>query len=184
MNTFFDWVIFHCICVPHFLYPFICWWTSKFLPCPQFSSVVHSCLTLWTSWTAACQASLSITNTQSLIKLMSIESMMSFKHHILCHPLLLLPWNLPASGFFQMSQLFASDGWSLGVSASASVLPVYIHDWSPLGWAGWISLQSKGLSGVFSNTKVQKHQFFGAQVFCGPAPTFIHDYWKAIDFTR
>ena len=63
-----------------------------------------------------------------------------------------------------MSQLFASGGQSVGVSASASVLPMNSQDWSPLGWTGWISLQSKGLSGVFSNTTVQKHQFFGAQL--------------------
>ena len=72
--------------------------------------------------------------------------------------------SFPASGSFQMSQLFASDGQSIGVSASASVLPMNIQDWSPLGWTGWISLQSKGLSRVFSNTTVQKHQFFGAQL--------------------
>ena len=69
-----------------------------------------------------------------------------------------------ASGSFQMSQFFASGGQSIGVSASASVLPMNIQDWSPLGWTSWISLQSKGLSRVFSNTTVQKHQFFGAQL--------------------
>ena len=73
------------------------------------------------------------------------------------------PQFLPASGSFLMSQLFASGGQSIGVSASASVLSMNIQDWSPLGWTGWISLQSKGLSRVFSNTTVQKHQFFGAQ---------------------
>ena len=70
----------------------------------------------------------------------------------------------PASGAFQMSQLFASGGQSFGVSASTSVLPMNIQDWSPLGWIGWISLQSKGLSRVSSNTTIQKHQFFGAQL--------------------
>ena len=68
------------------------------------------------------------------------------------------------SGSFQMSQLFTSGGQSIGVSASASVLPMNIQDWFPLGWTGWISLESKGLSRVFSNTTVQKHQFFGAQL--------------------
>ena len=72
--------------------------------------------------------------------------------------------SFPASGSFQMSQLFASDGQSTGGSASASVLPMNTQDWSPLGWTGWISLQSKGLSRVFSNTTVQKHQFFSAQL--------------------
>ena len=117
-----------------------------------------------TPWIAACQASLSITNSQSLLKLMPIESVMPSNHFILCHPLLLLPPSLPASGSFQMSQLFAWGGQSIGVSASASVLPMNTQDWSPLEWTGWISLQSKGLSRVFSNTTVQKHQFFSAQL--------------------
>ena len=73
------------------------------------------------------------------------------------------PQSLPASGSFPMSQLLASSGQSIGVSASTSVLPMGTQDWSPLGWTGWISLQSKGLSRVFSNTTVQKHLFFGAQ---------------------
>ena len=75
------------------------------------------------------------------------------------------PQSFPASGSFQMRQFFASGGQSIGVSASTSVLPMNIQDWSLLGWNGWISLQSKGLSKVFSNTTVQKHQFFGAQLF-------------------
>ena len=74
------------------------------------------------------------------------------------------PQSLLASGAFQMSQLFASGGQSIGVSASTSVLPMNTQGWSPLEWTGWISLQSKGLSRVFSNTAVQKHQFFGTQV--------------------
>ena len=74
------------------------------------------------------------------------------------------PRSLPASGSFPMSQLFASGGQSIGVSASASVLPMNTQDWSPSGWTGWISLQSKGLSRVFSNTTVQKHKFFSAQL--------------------
>ena len=94
-----------------------------------------------------------------------------------CHPTIsssVVPFSsrlqsFPASGSFQMSQLFASGGQSIGVSASTSVLPLNIQDWFPLGWTGWISLQSKG---VFSNTTVQKHQFFG------PNLTSIHDYWK------
>ena len=88
-----------------------------------------------------------------------------------CHPAISssvipfsCPQSLPASGSFPMSQLFASGGQSLGVSASTSVLPMNTQDWSPLGWTGWIPLQSKGLSRVFSNTTVQKHQFFGAQL--------------------
>ena len=85
--------------------------------------------------------------------------------------------SFPASGSFQISQLFASGGQRIGVSASASVLPMNIQDWSPLGWTGWISLQSKGLSRVF-NTTVQKHQFFGAQLPSHSTLTSIHDYWK------
>ena len=73
------------------------------------------------------------------------------------------PQSFPASGSFQMSQLFTSGGQNIGVSASTSVHPMNTQDWSPLGWTGWISLQSKGLSRVFSNTTVQKHQFFSTQ---------------------
>ena len=87
-----------------------------------------------------------------------------------CHPTITssvvpfssCPQSFPASGSFQMSQLIASGGHSIGASASTSVLPMNTHDWSPLGWTGWISWQSKGLSRVFSNSTVQKHQFFGA----------------------
>ena len=74
------------------------------------------------------------------------------------------PQSFPASGSFQMNQLFASGVQRIGVSASALVLPMNTQDWSALGWTGWISLQSKGLSRVFSNTTVQKHQFFGTQL--------------------
>ena len=108
-------------------------------------------------WIVARQASLSITNSWSLPKLMSIESVMPSSHLILCHPLLLLPPIPPRIGSFPMSQLFTSGGQSIGVSASASVLPMNTQDRSPLGWTGWIYLQSKGLSRVFSNTTVQKH---------------------------
>ena len=89
-----------------------------------------------------------------------------------CHPTIsssVIPFSshlqsFPASGSFQMSQFFASGGQSIGDSASTSVPPMNTQDWSPLGWTGWISLQSKGLSRVFSNTTVQKHQLFGAQL--------------------
>ena len=74
------------------------------------------------------------------------------------------PQSFPASGSFPMSQLFTWSGQSIGASASTSVLPMNTQDWSPLGWTGWISLQSKGLSRVFSNTTIQNHQFFGAQL--------------------
>ena len=121
---------------------------------------------LWlfaTPWIAARQASLSITNSRSSLKLTSIESVMPSSHLILCHPLLLLPPIPPkASESFPMSQLFAWGGQSTGVSALASFLPKNTQGWSPLELTGWISLKSKGLSRVFSNT--QKHQYFGAQL--------------------
>ena len=132
----------------------------------QFSSVqslshVHLFVT---PWTAACQASLSITNLRSPPKPISIESVMPSNHLILYRPLLLPPSIFPSIRVFQMSQLSTSGGQSIGVSASTSVLPMNIQDWSPWWWTGWISLQSKGLSRVFSNTTVQKHQFFSTQL--------------------
>ena len=95
----------------------------------------------------------------------SIMLEMSSNLLILCHPLLLRLQSFPASGSFPMSQFFTSGGQRIGVSASASVLPMNIQDWFPLGLTGWISLQSKGLSRVFSNTIVQKHQFFSSALF-------------------
>ena len=117
-----------------------------------------------TPWFSACQASLSITNFWSLPKLMSIESVMPSSHLILCRPLLLLPPIPPSIRIFSNESVLTSGGQSIGASASTSVLPMNTQDWSPLGWTGWISLQSKGLSRVYSNTTVQKHQFFGAQL--------------------
>ena len=132
----------------------------------HFSSVQSlSCVQLFaTPWTAGCQASLSITNSQSLLKLMPLCQW--------CHPTIsssVVPFfshlqSFPASGSFQMSQLFTSGGQSTGVSVLTSVLPMNTQDWCPLGWTGWISLQSKRLSRVFSNTTVQKHQLFDAQL--------------------
>ena len=131
----------------------------------MFSSVQFSCSVMSNSLQPhESQASLSITISRSSHKLTSIESVMPSSHLILCHPLLLLPPTLPASESFPMSQLFTWDGQSIGVSALASVLPKNTQDWCPLQWTGWISLQSKGLSRGFSNTTVQKHQFFGTQL--------------------
>ena len=121
-------------------------------------SSVQSLSRVWffvTPWTAACQASLSITNSRSLLKLMSIKSQ--------CHPTIsssVIPFSshlqsFQASGAFPMSQFFTSGGQSIGVSASASVLPVNIQDWCPLRWIVLISLLSKGLSRVFSNCNGQ-----------------------------
>ena len=92
---------------------------------------------------------------------MSIESVMPSSHLILCRPLLLPPSIFPSIRVFPMSQFFTSGGQMIGISASASVLSMNIQDRFPSGWTGLISLQSKGLSNVFSNTTVQKHQFFG-----------------------
>ena len=132
----------------------------------QFSSVQSlSRVRLFeTPWTAALQASLSITNSRSLLKLMSIESVMPSNHLILCRPLLLLP------SIFSSIRVFSNESvlcirWPKYQSFSFSISPS--HEYSGLiffGWTGWISLQSKGLSRVFSNTTVQKHQFFGVQL--------------------
>ena len=111
---------------------------------------------------AACQASLFSTVSRRLFRFMSIELMMLSNHLILCW-LLLCFQSFPASGSFTMSQLFASGGQS--IRALASTLPMNIQGWFPLGLTGLISLQSKGLSRVFSSTTVWRHQFFGAQPY-------------------
>ena len=119
-------------------------------------------------WTTALQASLSITNSQVHPNSCPLSPW--------CHPTISssvipfsCPQSFPTSGSFQMSQLFESGGQSTGVSASTSLnmmlnVPMNIQDWFPLGWTDWISMQSKGLPRVFSNTTVQKHQFFGAHL--------------------
>ena len=129
----------------------------------QFSSVAQSCPTLWPHES---QHTRPPCPSQTPVYSNSCPSSRW------CHPAISssavpfssCPQFLPASGSFQMTQLFAWGGQSIGVSASASVLPVNTQDWSPLGWTGWISLQSKGLSRVLSNTTVQKHQFFSTQL--------------------
>ena len=133
----------------------------------QFSSVqLLSRVRLFvTPWAAAHQASLFITNFWSLPKLMSIESVMPSNHLILCRPFLLL---LPS--IFPSIRVFSNESalhirWPKYWSSSFNISPSNeTQDWSPLGWTGWISLQSKGLSKVFSNTTVQKHPFFSAQL--------------------
>ena len=128
----------------------------------QLSSVTQSCPNLCNAMNCS-QASLSISNSRSSLRLMSVESVMPSSHLILSHPFCSCPQSHPASESFPMSQLFAWGGQSTGVSAIASFLPKKCHSWSPSEWTGWMSLQSKGLSRVFSNTTVQKRQFFGAQ---------------------
>ena len=121
----------------------------------QFSSVTQSCPTHCDPMNRSTPGLPAITNSQSLLKLMSIESVMPSSHLILCHPLLLLPPIPPSIRVFSMSLLFAWGSQSIGVSASASVLAMNTQDWYFLGWTGWIFIQSKGLSRVVSNTTVQ-----------------------------
>ena len=138
-----------------------------------------------TPWTATFQASLSIINSGNLLKLMSIEYVMPSNHLILCSPLCLLPSSFPAPGSFQMSHFFTSGGQSIGVSASASVLPMNIQNWFPLGLTAWVSLLSKGLSRIFSNTIVQKHQFFSTPLsFYSPLSHPYMTAGKTIALTR
>ena len=143
----------------------------------QFSSLSH----IWlfaTPWTTARQASLSITNSQSSLKFMSIDSVMPSNHLILCQPFSSCLQSFPASGSFPVSQFFTSCGQSIGASTSATVLPMNTQDWFPLGWTGWIFLQSKGPPRVFSDTTVQKHQLFSTQFLYSSTLTsiYIHSY--------
>ena len=140
----------------------------------QFSRSVMS-NSLRSPWTVARQASLFIANSRSLLKLMSVESVMPSNHLILCHPLL-LPSIFPSIRVFSNGWLFTSDDWSIGASASASVPPMNIQDRFPLRLTGLISLQSRGLSRVLSNTIIQKHQFFSAQPSLWSSSQSIHDY--------
>ena len=125
-----------------------------------------SCVTLFaTPWTTEHLSSLSFTISQSLLKPMSSQSMMPSNHHILCHPLLVLLQSSPASGSFPKSQHLPSGSQITGDSASALVLAINIQGWFPLELTGLIALQSKEISGVFSSTTLQKHQFFEAKIF-------------------
>ena len=159
------------------------WWATIH----QFSSL-QSLSLVWlfaTPWIAACQASLSITNSQSLPKLMSIESVMPSNHLLLCRPLLLPPSIFPSIRVFSnesVLQIRWPMYWSFSFSTSPSM---NIQDWFPLRLTGWISLQSNGLSRVFSNTTVQKHQFLFAHFFCnfvcGNSRSFCcYWFWQAL----
>ena len=143
---------------PQFSYNIVQFSTvQSFSPVQSFSRVPL----VATPWIATRQASLSITNLEISPRFMSIQLVVSSSHLIHYHPLYLLSTNPPSiRGDTPMSQLFTWSGQSIGVSASASVLPMNTQDWSPLGWTGWISLQSKGLSRAFSNATIQKHQFY------------------------
>ena len=140
----------------------------------QFSHLVTSASA--TQWTAERQASLSITSSGSL----PTESVMPSIHLIFYHPLLLQ--SFPASGSFPMNHFFTSGGQSFGVSASASVLPLSIQDLFPFGWAGLISLLSKGLSRIFPKTTVQSINSSVLSLLYGLTLTSICDYWKNHSF--
>ena len=134
-----------------------------------------SCVQLFvTPWTAACQASLSITNSQSLNSC-PLSWLLPSNHLILCHPLL-LPSIFPASGSFQMSQFFVLGVQSIG--GSASVLPVSIQEWFPLGWTGWIFLQSKGLSESSPTPHFKSINCSALSFLYSPTLTSIRDYCK------
>ena len=141
-----------------------CWAVSEGLSV-QFSSIVQSCLTLCDPMDCR-MPGLPVHHQLPESTQIHVHELVMPSNHLSSSvmPFSSCLQSFPASGSFQMSQLLASDGQSIGVSASTSVLPMNTQDWSPLGWTGWISLQLKGLSRVFSNTTVQKHQFFGAQL--------------------
>ena len=151
----------------------LCFWAPKSLQMvTQFSSVAQSCLILCDPMNCSMTC---LPAHQQLPEFtqMSIELVMPSNYLTSVITFSSCPQSFPASRSFLMSQLFASGGQTIGVSASTSVLPMNTQDWSPLGRNGWISLQSKGFSRVFNNT-VQKHQFFGTQL----SFTSIPDYWK------
>ena len=146
----------------------------------RFSSV-QSLICVWlfaTPWTRVRQAFLSITNSCSLLKLMSIELVMSSNHLSLCHPFLLLPSAFPESGSFPVSQLFLSGGQSIGVSASASVLPINIQDWFPLVWIGWMSCSPRDAQESSPTPQFKSISSLVLSFLYGPTLTSIHDYWK------
>ena len=145
----------------------------------QFSSVQSlSHVRLFvTPWNAAHQASLSITNSQSSLRLMSIESVMPSSHLILCHSLLLLPSIFPSIRVFSNESLFVSGGQSIGVSALASFLPKNTQDWS-LEWTGWISLQSKGLLESSPTPQFKSINSLALSLLHSPTLTSIHGHRK------
>ena len=137
----------------------------------QFSSVAQSCPTLWNPMDCSMPG---LPVHHQLLEM--TQTHVHWVSDVIQPSYPVIPFShlqsFPASGSFQMSQFFTSGGQSIGVSASVSVHPMNIQDWFPLGWTGWISLMSKGLSRVFSNTRVQKHQFFGTQLSLSRQTTF------------
>ena len=160
-------------------------WTQVYLTqnqCAPSVKLLSRVRLFATPWTAACQTSLSITNSWSLLKLMSIESVMPSNHLILCRPLLLPHQSFPTSGSFQMRQFLASGCQSIGVSASASVLPMNIQYWFPLGWTGLISLHFKGLS---KSSPIPQFKSINSSVLSflySSTLTSLHDQWTNHSF--
>ena len=154
----------------------ICHFSSDWL-LSSFQS--HSCVWFFAiPWTATYQTSLSITNSWSLLKLLSIELVMPSNHLILCCYFSSHLQSFPAWGSFLNSQFFTSGGQSIGISASASILPMNIQDWFPLGLTGLISLISKGLSRVFPIPQFKSINSLVLILLYGQTLTSIHDYWK------
>ena len=142
----------------------------------QFSwSVVSNSAT---PWTTACQASLSITNSQSLPKLMSIELVKPSNHLMLCCLFSSCLQSFPASGSFQMSQLFTSGSQSIGVSASTSVLPMNTQDWFSLGWTGWIPCSPRDSQESSPTPQFKSINSLAFSFLYSPTLTSIYDYWK------
>ena len=148
----------------------------------QFTSVTQSCPTICDPWTAAHQATLSITNSWSLLKLMSTKSVMPLTISFSVVPFSSCLQSFPASGSFPISQFFTSGGQSIGASASTPILPMYIQDWFLLGWTGLISLQFKGLSRSSPTTQFKSINSLVFSFLYSPALISIHDYWKNHSF--
>ena len=148
--------------------------------CIQFSSLqLFSSVWLFaTPWTAAHQASLSITNSQSLLKLMFIESVMPSNYLILCCPLLLPPSIFPSNRVFSIALVFTSGGQSIGVSGSASVLPMNIQDWSPLGRTGWSPCSPRDSQESSPTPQFESINSLVLSFLHSPTLTSIHDHWK------
>ena len=140
----------------------------------QFSSVAHAMI-----WTAACQASLSITNSWNLLKLMSIESVMLSNHLILCRPLLLPPSIFPSIRVFSDKSVLCIRWPKYWVSTSASVLPMNIQDWFTLGWTGWISLHPRDSQESFPTQQFKSINSSVLSFLYSPTLTSIHDYWAS-----
>ena len=155
--------------------------TLNFSSVPFSHSVVSKSVTPWTAVYHGLQAFLSIATSRSLLKLTSIELVMPCNHLILCHPLLLLPSVFPSISVFSNESVLRIR-WKYWSSASASVLPVNIQDWFPLGLTGWVSLQSKKLSRVFSKLQFKSINSFVLSFLYGSTLTSIHDYWKNHSF--